>query len=43
MSDNTNQTEVPLTSEAQREGQDPYLVSDPPFETVKEGQVDADD
>jgi hypothetical protein len=42
MSDNTAQPEVPITEEARQEGQDPYLASDPPFETVKEGQVDAD-
>lgn len=36
-------TEVPLTSEAEAEGQDATLASDPPFDSVKEGQVDADD
>lgn len=34
--------EIPLTDEAKEEGQDPMLASDPPFEKVKEGQVDAD-
>lgn len=33
---------IPLTEEAKAEGQDPYLASDPDFETVKEGILDAD-
>jgi hypothetical protein len=32
--------EIPLTPEAEAAGHDPYKVSDPPFETVKEGITD---
>lgn len=34
--------EIPLTPEAEKAGWDANLASDPDFETVKEGIVDAD-
>lgn len=37
-----DKTAIPLTKEAEEEGQDPFLTSDPSFEDVKKGQVDAD-
>ena len=42
MSQSDEKAAIPLTPEAEKEGQDPFKVSDPPFENVKEGQVDAD-
>jgi hypothetical protein len=34
-------TAPPLTPEAADQGQDPLAASDPPFDAVREGQVDA--